>query len=149
MTRSQVTIEQALASHSLAPAVLRQLGGGRGAVQSAIEAGEHVADAGWPGFTYSADCLAFVRRNKAAIKAAIKDMAYDLGEEEIQMIRGFGCLSTRNRTEVKYDCTSSEVGSVLYVDGSDAGDMASKIYDALAWFALEEVGRAIAALSEC
>jgi hypothetical protein len=148
MTTKKITVSDAMKCHPLARAVLRQLGGGADAVQSARDAAEHGADGGFGGFTYSNDCRDFVRRNKAAIKEAVQEMARDLGEDEIQMIRGFNCLSTRGRTEIHYDCMTSEVASVLYGDGSDAGDMAAKIYDALAWFALEEVGRSITDL-EC
>ncbi len=152
MTRKKVTLSQAMESHPLARAVIQQLGGRAYVVGNAMEAAEHGADAGWSGFTYTAECTEFVRRNKAAIKAAVVQMAEELGEDPVAMVRGFNCLCTRKGSHtggtVEYDCTASEIGSVLYGDGSDAGEMAGKIYDALAWFALEEVGRAIADLSE-
>lgn len=141
MTRSQVTIKQALASHPLAPAVLRQLGGGRDAVQSAIEAGEHGADAGWPGFTYSADCVQFAKRHRNAIATMASDMASEIGDAgAMELVKGFRCLKDDK------DIEEDTIGRCLY--GIATGDDADTVYNALAWFALEEVGRAISVLSE-
>lgn len=138
--RTKVTIKDATACHPLAGIVLAQLGGGRDAVESAIDAAHHGADGGFHGFIYHSDITPWVRRHKVAIRQALADMASDLGEDAISMIRGFRCLQG--------DATADEIGSVLYGDGSDAGDMAGMIYSALAWFALEDVGRAITDLAE-
>ena len=134
-----ITVKAAQEVHPLASAVLRQLGGGRDAIGLARDAANHGADGGFPGFTYSVDCRAFYRRNKKEINKAMSEMADDCGLGGLfDMVRGFG---TFRHDESKP--TDEEIGSVMYGDGSDAGDMASRLYDVFAWFALEEVGRAI------
>lgn len=143
MTTNGITVEQALASHKLAGCVLEQLGGGSDdSIQSAIDAANNGADGGFCGFTYTDDCRDFVRANKRAIVSTLQEMAGDLGEDLLSMVTGFNCLGKR------FPVTVDEVGSVVYGDGSDAGDAADMIYSALAWFALEEVGRAISDASE-
>lgn len=138
------TIKQARAAHPLAPAVLRQLGGGVEAVEQAIEAGEHGADTGWPGFTYSADLRAFVGRHRRQIVLSITALADDLGEQggAVGLVRGFTCLNTRPG---KPEYTADEIGQALW---GPLGKAKPAIVDALGWYALEEVGLAIANLRE-
>lgn len=143
-----MTITHAKESHPLASIVLSQLGGGKDAIQSAIDAANHGGNSGFSGFTYSAEMQTWFRRNKTAIRAALKSMADDLGEDTVSMIRGFGCLTDNRKPHTaslndRSTVTAEEVGSVLWGDGSDAGDMQNMIVDALCWFALEEVGRAL------
>jgi len=125
------TIKAAKETHALAPAVLRQLGGGLEAIQSAIDAANHGADGGFHGFIYHDECRGFVRRNKSAILDELREFG-----DPIETARGFRCLG-------RVDYSAEAVGSVLYGDGSDAGDAAGMIYSAVAWFALETVGNAI------
>ncbi|MBE7465632.1 MAG: hypothetical protein HS116_19330 [Planctomycetes bacterium] len=83
-----------------------------------VEAGEHGADAGWPGFTYTRDAARFYDRNKAAIWDLLNERADDLGEPVLQMIAQF------NRSDMTGDVHQFE--------------------NLLAWFALEEAGRWLA-----
>lgn len=139
MTKHTITIAQARACHPLAPAVLRQLGHGRitrEAIDAAIEAGRHGADAGWPGFTYTRDTVAFVRRRRSAIVECIEHAALEL-DNPVSLVLGFKCLPK--------DVAETHVAATLYGSGQHGGWASEQVLNALAWFALEEVGRAIEA----
>jgi len=82
------------------------------------EAGQHGADAGWPGFTYIVDCVAFYEANRDDIWQLAQDMADDVGEANVPaLVAGF------NR--------------------ADMADTADGFANLLAWFSLEEVGRSL------
>jgi len=131
-----ITLKEAYQRHPLAKAVLNQLGGGVEAIQSAKEAGEHGADAGWPGFTYYSDTCAFTKGHRRAIAEAVEEMAEQLGEDPIRMVKGFNCLDKNTTTRA--------VAVALYGGRARNGDdEATQVENALAWFALEEVGRAL------
>lgn len=119
--------EQSGISPRLINAVIRQLGGR----DSLRDVANHGADAGYPGFTYKADTVAFFRRHRATINALVERMADDLGELAIDMVRGFRCLGN--------DYTQAEIARAMYGNGGESCDTTQ---NALAWFALEEVARA-------
>ena len=91
----------------------------------------HSADAGWAGFTYYIDTLAFYKAHKGDILALAEQTANDLGEDMLTMIAGFGCL--RNDK-----LSPSAIGEALY---SGRGEDATTVRNAMAWFALEETAR--------
>jgi len=142
MARTQPTIKQAKGCHPLAPAVLRQLGGGADAVTSAIEAGNHGADAGWSGFTYYTDTSRFAKAHRGAIAKLAAETAADFGQGLIEMVKRFVCLKGLEDAD--------EAVSLALFGGKprnkDIADEVLLVENALAWFALEEVGRAIANL---
>jgi hypothetical protein len=80
------------------------------------EAGDHGADAGWPGFTYTSDGEDFYRANQRAIVALLSEDADEFGHDNVaQFVASF----------TRADMTD--------VDGG---------YECLcAWYALETVGR--------
>lgn len=130
-------IKSAKASHPLAGIVLAQLGGGQDAIQSARDAANHGAVAGFPGFTYYTDTQAFVRRNRKRIAECVEQMADDLGEGgAIQLVQSFNCLCDDKPSE-------RAVSAALYGGRGDDPDELTQVENALAWFALEEVGHAI------
>lgn len=143
MTKT-LTIDQARACHPLAPAVLRQLGDGRitrEAIDTAIEAGRHGADAGWHGFTWTRDTVAFSKRHREAIVACIERQSIELGERgPVSLVVGFRCLN-RGISEM-------HVAAALYGNGVHYGPDIETVLNALAWYALEEVGRALEAEAE-
>lgn len=141
MTQTQPTIKQATASHPLAPAVLRQLGGGADAVSGAIDAARHGADGGFHGFIYYTDTIRFARRNRAAIAEAVESLASDIGEDPLALVKGFGCFQNDPPS-------NTEIAHALYGGGPRESDGRDLVENALAWFALEEVGHAIESLSE-
>lgn len=84
-----------------------------------IEAGEHGADAGWPGFTYTADGAEFYRDNERVVDELLQDAADDMG---------YGSVADLVATFSRKDMTETR-------DGHDC---------LMAWFALEEAGRYLA-----
>ena len=80
------------------------------------EAGEHGADTGWPGFTYTVDGAEFYRTNSREIDELLQQSADDMGYKNVAEL-----IATFSRA----DMTDTR-------DGHDC---------LLAWFALEEVGR--------
>lgn len=144
MTTQKETIKQISGrsgiSEKLIRAVLAQLGGGDDARQSCRNIANHGADRGFVGFTYCADTVAFYRRHRAEILALAERMADDCGEDMIEMIRNFGCLSSGQYPNRKSDVATSEVAEALYLG---KGKMATQIQNAMAWFAAEEVARAV------
>jgi len=87
-----------------------------------VEAGEHGADAGWPGFTYTRDGAEFYRTNDEAIDELLAELADDMGQTVAELIASF---------------TRSDM-----VDTRDGRDCL------LAWFALEHVGRQLADMDD-
>jgi len=119
-----------------------------------IEAGEHGADAGWPGFTYYGDTVAFFKKHRALIVELVNEQAESMGETPIEMVASFQCLAGREmrRTHTGYQDARAEsinrallqeyypsVSRCLY--GGRLTDNDTDVANALAWFALEEVGR--------
>lgn len=86
-------------------------------LSSIREAGEHGADAGWPGFTYYTDTTAFVAKHREAIMVAVAEDAEDFGMTTPAFIASWRC---------------AENGGMDDPVGFDNG---------LAWYALEAVGR--------
>jgi len=143
MKTETLTIDQSMAAHPLARAVLNELGGDDDAIQTAMDAARYGADAGFPSFTYYKDTCAFTKKHRRAIRAAVEDMAEQLGEKSaVGLVKGFRCL--RDGIE------ESAIALALYGGhgGEDEEDGVMLVENALAWFALEEVGRALENLTE-
>jgi hypothetical protein len=124
-------IEQSHINAALIRAVVRQVGGWDSFKELAIDVTNHGASGGFSGFIYYVDTLTFYRRNKAAVNEALSAMADDLGAGVLEMVRGFNCLGE--------DFSTDEIGKAVY--GSFSNQYDTQIYNALAWFALEEVAR--------
>jgi hypothetical protein len=90
----------------------------------------HGADAGWSGFTYYTDTVAFYKAHKGNILDLAKQMADDFGQSMIEMVKGFRCLNDAY--------SADEIAEAIY---SGRGEAADVIRNAMAWFALEEVAR--------
>lgn len=86
---------------------------------------------GFCGFIYYTDTVPFTKRNKKALLELCKEQAeecYGKGYSVWQFIAGFNCV----------DCDAEQVVIALY---TGKGDNVTEVYNALAWFALEEVSR--------
>ena len=118
---------------ALARAVIRQLGDDDELAATLRDIRDHGADCGWSGFIYYADTVAFWSFHKADILSILADLASDIGQGIVELVAGFNCLDN--------DYTIDEVGRALY--GRYDSDL-DTIYNALAWFALEDVARFIA-----
>jgi hypothetical protein len=112
-------------------AVVRQLGD-RSYLEDIVN---HGADAGFPGFTMSIDCEKFWRAHRIEITSLVKRLADDLGENPAQLVAGFACLKIKPED-------FEDMSDIYSALGNGTPD-SSRIIDALAWFALEEVARAM------
>jgi len=81
-----------------------------------VEAGEHGADAGWPGFTYTADAADFYNANADDIWQLLNESTDDLGSPS-----PLALLASFQRAD-------------MATDAATFGNL-------LAWYALEEIGR--------
>lgn len=88
------------------------------------------ADAGWTGFTYTADTVAFFKRNKSEIMARAVADSGDFGTDTLEMIAGFQCLKSLG-------LEGWAVSEAL----NGRGDDADTVRNAMAWYALEEIAR--------
>ena len=117
-------------------AVRRQIGD----VEYLEDVYNHGAGAGFPGFTYYTDTVAFYKKNKAAIIELAKEQADGMGINILEMIGGFNCLKYYDyKTNRWTDEEGQEaIGQTVY--GRKVDDV---VANALAWYALEEVARSI------
>ena len=114
----------------MANAVIEQLGG----VDSYnIEQLDNVRNGsdGYGGFIYYNETANFWKDNKDCIKENMHELADDLGEDLITMIKGFG--NFKDDKAVTYDA----IGKALYAPFDENGSR--YIYDTFAKYALEEV----------
>ena len=134
---------------SLIQAVIDQLGDLDSLEGTLADIRNHGVDGGFPGFTYTSDCVEFFVAHRADIVALVKQMADDTGEPALEMVCCFNCLGghVRNAGEkasahirkavLEY---SESVGRCIY--GAPLTDDDDQVANALAWFAAEEVARA-------
>jgi hypothetical protein len=113
-------------------AVVRQLGD-RSYLEDIVN---HGADAGYPGFVYYNETTPFWKRNRKEITALVMSMAQDLGEQPAEMVAKFNCLKIESSDFEAIQDVYSALGN-----GQPSDD--STVPNALAWFALEEVARAM------
>jgi hypothetical protein len=108
--------------------VLRRLGGGPDAIESAKDAANHGADDGFRGFIYHTETSDFVKRNRRAILTQLEADADDQGITVSELLKSFRCL--------KYikDPMLAVAKGVFHEDHY-------AVCDALAWYALESCGR--------
>jgi len=128
-------IEKSHLDADLIRAVVRQSGGWNSFKEMAEDIANHGVDGGFHGWIYYTDTVAFTQRNKATIMAAAKAMADDLGESTYGMIACFNCLKMQ----------SDEVAEAIHNPRSDDR---TQVFNALAWFAAEEVARSFVDCNE-
>jgi len=116
---------------SLIRAVVRQSGGWDSFQEMAPDIANHGADAGFHGWIYHKETLAFTRRNKKAIMEYAAEQAKDFGQGTLEMIQGFGVFK-RNKPSV------DEIAQAIY---QGRGDYSTDVLNVLAWYALEETAR--------
>jgi hypothetical protein len=133
-------------------AVLLQLGGGDDARESCRDIANYGVDGGFCGFTYYADTVKFFKAHRPDIVDLVNRMADDLGENPADMVAGFNCLGgsrgvcvtteqqKRELEQAKREWLPS-VSRCLY--GGRLTDDDTQVANALAWFAAEEVARAV------
>lgn len=150
------TIKTSNISPKLIRSVIRQIGG-KESLPDVLRGG---ADAGFCGFTYYSDTVAFFKRNRQDICNLAESMAQELGENPVDMVAGFQCLAGRDisarraghgtwipdsqKEQERRQALSEYLPSVsrcLY--GGRLTDEDTQAANALAWFALEEVAQAM------
>ena len=92
----------------------------------------HGVDGGFPGFTYYSDTVAFFRKHRKEITDNLLTLADDMGEDPVKMVSSWRCVGPEYKTEV---------GQVVY--GARLTDQHDVIANALAWYAAEEIARAM------
>ena len=126
---------------TLIRAVVKNMNGWGSFKERAQDVADHGASCGFGNFVYYTDTVAFTRKNRKAIAELAAQQAADFGDSsEIEMILGFNCFR-------QDDLTSSDIARALYGRLTD-DDKKTMIYNALAWYALEEVARAYCDLVE-
>ena len=122
---------------TLIRALVKNMQGWDSFKESAQDVVDHGASCGFGSFIYYTDTMAFTAKNRSAIAAYTYEQAKDIGyTDEIEMILSFKCLQDYNDP-----ITTSEIAKALYGRLADT-DTKTIIYNALAWYALEEVARA-------
>jgi len=123
---------------TLARSVLRALGYNEGTelLDALRDVSTHGADSGWSGFTYYSETVAFCKRHRKDIVARIEQDADDMGGADTgvdgaaSLVKSFVCLHD--------EYTTDECARALYGRYDEKLDV---IYNALAWYALEDVAR--------
>lgn len=131
MLQRDFIAEHCNAPDTIARAVIRQLGGWASFQESAPDITRHGVDGGFSGFIYYRDTVAFTKRNMPALREMVQDMAREFGQGVGEFLASFGCL--------RGSYNADECAQAFY---SGKGEAAEAVYNALAWFAAEEVARA-------
>jgi hypothetical protein len=95
---------------------------------------KHGADSGFCGFIFYHDTLKFFQRNRADIVGNLKLIAQKTGEDIIKMVQYFGVF--------RYDTppTAADIDRAIWGAGKLKDDL-TILYNAFAWFCLEEISR--------
>jgi hypothetical protein len=115
-------------STTLIRSAIRQLGG-KESLPDVMNGG---ADGGFHGFTWYSDTVPFYKRHRKEINQRVIELADDLGEDPVKMLKGWRCLDGEK---------AAHIGQVLY--GAQLREAHTQVANGLAWFALEEVARAM------
>ncbi len=130
LTLSQFIAESGL-NPSLVRSTVRQCDGWETFREIAPMVCQHGADGGFGNFIYYADTIPFSRRNKKTLLELCKEQANDIyghGMTVPAFIAGFNCV----------DLDAEAVAIALY---TGKGEDVTEVYNALAFYALEEVAR--------
>ena len=119
------------ASHPLKRAVMRQFGSSIYFYESIPDIVEHGASGGVSGFIYYSDTVNFTKRNKNKIMQSLTELSNDIGEPIVSMLSHWQCLKGMSQREIMEG---------LY---NPKSDNKSTVYNALAWYALEDVANCL------
>jgi hypothetical protein len=115
-------------------AVLKQVSTDREyAEQVAKDAARNGADAGWPGFTMTVDCVKFAKKYRKDIVADLLDMSDSCGENLIGMMRNWKYLK---------DVPELSIAAAI-TGGTWDKEEDEFVLEQMAWYALEEAGNAL------
>lgn len=131
--------------------------------QTAVDAANHGASGGFPGFTYYNETVEFTAENWKLIMGALREDAGQLGCSTVaEMVSGFtACDESAIKVEQLMQECASVIDSVTHIRGQpasaviEADDITDDITEdhttlmnLLAWYALEEAGHRVADLLE-
>jgi len=119
------------AYHPLKRAVMRQFGDSESFYESVPDIANHGASGGVSGFIYYSDTVNFTKRNKDKIMQSLTEFSDDLGESIVSMLSHWQCLKGLSQHEIMEG---------LY---NPKADNKTIVYNALAWYALEEVANVV------
>ena len=119
------------AAHPLKRAVMRQFGGSESFYESVSDIVNYGASGGVSGFIYYSDTVNFTKCNKDKIMQSLNELSDDIGESIVSMLSHWQCLRGLSECEV--------------MDGlyNPKSDNKTTVYNALAWYALEEVANVV------
>lgn len=131
-------IESSYLSPKLIRAVVNQLGGWEAFQEKAPDISNHGAAGGFGGIIYYSETVAFSKKHKKIILEYAEQLADDIGEGDVfQLIASFNCLKG-------LELSPGQIAALIYGkeprDG-DAADDYTQVFNALCWFAAEEVAR--------
>ena len=112
-------------------AVIKQSGGWDSFQEIAKDVAEHGADSGFSGWIYYRETMDFFRKNRKAILEYADELASCSGDDVLSLIQGFGIFRT---APIRMD----DLAKALY---TGKGPEVTRVYNIMAWFALEEVAR--------
>lgn len=115
------------ACHPLKRAVMRQFGNSEYFYESVPDIANYGASGGVSGFIYYSDTVNFTKRNKNKIMQSLTELSNDIGESIISVLSHWQCLKGMSQREIMEG---------LY---NPKSDNKTTVYNALAWYALEEV----------
>ncbi len=121
---------------ALIRAVVRQLGGWNEDTRQALQdIARHGVDGG---FIYYSDTTAFAKKHKAVILEVAEELAREVRDTggAVDLIADFRCLRDGDITP-----SITDIARVVY-SGKGPDSVVTEVYNALAWFAAEEVARA-------
>lgn len=128
-----MNINQFVNNSHIAPALIHgvvdQVGGWESFQEIARDVSNYGADSGYSGFIYYSETVEFAEIYQGPIMRLVRDMADEFGTNWLDLIESFGCI----------DLQAHEIADILA--GND-DDNKTQLFNALAWFALEEVSRA-------
>ena len=120
--------EQSNIDSKLIDAVIKQIGGWTSFKEKASDITNSGASGGIRGFIYYSETIKFAENNRSFIKALLQTQVDECGDTFGNMLGNFNCLKI----------SESEAYEAFY-DKED--DNYISVYNAMAWFALEEVAR--------
>ena len=121
--------------HPLKRAVAKKMGGAERLYEVASDVAKCGANAGWSGFIYYNDTVAFTKRHKQKIISCLKEEALNCGESFANFVSGFGCFKGMTQDKVMDGLYNPKSVHMIIV------------YNGLAWYTLESVCYAI--VNEC
>ena len=126
------TIKQAANNSGWSETIIRAVIRSLGDKSYLSDIARHGVDGGFPGFTYYSDTVAFFRKHRKEITDNLLALADDMGEDPVKMVSSWLCVGPEFKTEV---------GQVVY--GARLTDEHTTVANALAWYAVEEIARAM------